>query len=36
MSRYSIVINKSTVPVSATDKVRQEIETTLRLRDRPP
>src|ERR1700728_4385711 len=29
MSRYSIVINKSTVPVGTADKVRKEIETTL-------
>jgi UDPglucose 6-dehydrogenase len=29
MTRYSIVINKSTVPVGTADKVRQEIETTL-------
>jgi UDPglucose 6-dehydrogenase len=32
MSRYSIVINKSTVPVGTADKVRQEIETTLGAR----
>src|ERR1700722_12889599 len=29
MSRYSIVINKSTVPVGTADKVRQEIEASL-------
>src|SRR6202522_1426383 len=29
MSRYTIVINKSTVPVGTADKVRREIETTL-------
>ena len=29
MSRYCVVINKSTVPVGTADKVRKEIETTL-------
>jgi len=32
MSRYSIVIDKSTVPVGTADKVRREIETTLAKR----
>src|SRR3984957_13528859 len=32
MSRYSIVINKSTVPVGTPDKVRKEIESTLAQR----
>ena len=32
MSRYTIVITKSTVPVGTADKVRLEIETTLRQR----
>jgi UDPglucose 6-dehydrogenase len=32
MSRYTIVITKSTVPVGTADKVRREIETTLRNR----
>jgi UDPglucose 6-dehydrogenase len=32
ISRYSIVINKSTVPVGTADQVRQEIESTQRQR----
>jgi UDPglucose 6-dehydrogenase len=32
MTRYTIVITKSTVPVGTADKVRREIETTLRQR----
>jgi UDPglucose 6-dehydrogenase len=33
MSRYSIVITKSTVPVGTADKVRQEIDATLKSRN---
>ncbi len=32
MSRYSIVITKSTVPVGTADKVRREVEATLQAR----
>src|ERR1044071_3308228 len=32
MTRYTVVITKSTVPVGTADKVRREIETTLRSR----
>jgi len=32
MNRYSIVVTKSTVPVGTADKVRAQIETTLRER----
>jgi UDPglucose 6-dehydrogenase len=32
MSRYCVIVTKSTVPVSTADKVRREIETTLRAR----
>jgi len=32
MSRYCIVVTKSTVPVGTADKVRKEIETTLKGR----
>jgi UDPglucose 6-dehydrogenase len=32
MSQYTVVITKSTVPVGTADKVRREIETTLRNR----
>ena len=32
MGRYSVVINKSTVPVGTADKVRKEIETALAQR----
>ena len=33
MSRYCIVVTKSTVPVGTADKVRKEIETTLKERE---
>ena len=33
MSRYSIVVTKSTVPTGTADRVRRQIETTLRERD---
>jgi UDPglucose 6-dehydrogenase len=36
MSRYTIVVTKSTVPVGTADKVRQEIETTLKARGTSP
>lgn len=32
MSRYAVVVTKSTVPVGTADKVRREVETTLRAR----
>ncbi|MGH8148452.1 MAG: UDP-glucose dehydrogenase family protein [Steroidobacteraceae bacterium] len=32
MSRYSVVITKSTVPVGTADKVRKEVDATLRAR----
>jgi UDPglucose 6-dehydrogenase len=32
MSRYCVVVTKSTVPVGTADKVRREIETTLKAR----
>jgi UDPglucose 6-dehydrogenase len=32
MSRYCVVVTKSTVPVGTADKVRREIESTLRTR----
>jgi UDPglucose 6-dehydrogenase len=36
MSRYTIVVTKSTVPVGTADKVRHEIETTLKARGAAP
>jgi UDPglucose 6-dehydrogenase len=36
MTRYSIVVTKSTVPVGTADRVRQEIETTLKARGASP
>src|SRR5262245_30655162 len=36
MDRYAIVITKSTVPVGTADKVRRQIETTLKERNASP